>query len=392
MHSAIRSATLLIGLSILLAMAAKPWSAGRWSAEPWTAGAWTAGPGQVPKSLTDEEFRRLVTEFAEPGGSFHSDNFTSNEAAFALAAAELAARPPGGAYLGVGPEQNFSYIVAARPDIAFIIDIRRQAVIQHLLFKALFELSASRVEFLARLFSVPKADIPPSAGVDVLWRSIPPGPGADRDRYLRNRAEVEAHLTKTRGIVLGADDLASLDYVYNAFFTLGPAIDYAGFQAKLTTGNMDFAKLTLAEDGAGVRRSFLATEPHFRFVKDMHARNLIVPVQGDFAGPKTLGAIGDYLRARGARVSVFYISNVEQYLFGNSPSRFNDTNGGWRNFYRNLAALPADASSVLVRAATFSLPRAGRPTTPAICAMQPFLAAVEAARVTTLAQARQCPQ
>ena len=347
---------------------------------------------QPPPSLTTAEFVRLMTELAEPGGGFHSDNFTSNEAGFPDVAAELASRPPGGAYLGVGPEQNLSYIVAVRPDIAFIVDIRRQAVIQHLLFKALFELSSTRMEFLARLFSVPKPDVAADASLEVLWRGIPAaGMGANRQRYLTNRAEVEAHLTETRGIELSADDLAALDYVYDAFATLGPAINYAGFQDRLTTGNMDFLKLSLAADAKGVRRSFLATDASFQYVRAMHQRNLIVPVQGDFGGPKTLRAIGDDLRARGLAVNAFYISNVEQYLFGRSPSRYNDRNGGWENFYANLAALPATASSVLVRAPSFSPLRGGR-SSPALCPIPPFLAAVKASRVTTQMQARQCPQ
>jgi hypothetical protein len=90
--------------------------------------------GQEPlPPLSNAEFRRLMTDFAETSGNFHSDNFTSNENGAAFVAAELAARKPGGAYIGVGPEQNFTYIAALRPQLAFIVDIRRQAVIQHLL-------------------------------------------------------------------------------------------------------------------------------------------------------------------------------------------------------------------------------------------------------------------
>lgn len=343
----------------------------------------------LPRELSDTEFRRLITDFAEPGGKFHSDNFTSNEPGFALAAAELAARRPGGAYLGVGAEQNFSYIVAVRPEIAFIVDIRRQAVIQHLLFKALFELSDDRAEFLARLFSVPRPGVARDAPIEAIWKSIPRGPGSDRQRYVRNLADVRAQL-KTRGFELDAADTAALEYVYKAFFTLGPAINYGGFQEKLSTGNTDFAALSQAVDDNGVPRSFLAADASFQFVRAMQQRNLIVPVQGDFAGPKTLRAIGEYLRAHATDVNVFYISNVEQYLFGGTPSRFKDidVNGGWQNFYRNLAALPADASTALLRIASFGPPRPGLRRPSALCLLQPFLAAVDAGRVTTQGQAR----
>jgi hypothetical protein len=345
----------------------------------------------LPRELSDSEFRRLITDFAEPGGKFHSDNFTSNEPGFALAAAELAARRQGGAYIGVGPEQNFSYIAAVRPEIAFIVDIRRQAVIQHLLFKALFELSDDRADFLARLFSVPRPGVARDAPIEAMWKSIPREAGSDRERYARHLADVQAQL-RTRGFELDAGDTAALEYVYTAFFTLGPAINYGGFQEKLSTGNTDFAALSQAVDDKGTPRSFLATDASFQFVRAMQQRNLIVPVQGDFAGPKTLSAIGEYLRAHGADVNVFYISNVEQYLFGGTPARFKDTdvNGGWQRFYRNLAALPADASTALLRIASLGASRANVRRRSALCPLLPFLAAVDAGRVTTQGQAVAC--
>ena len=47
----------------------------------------------------------------------------------------------GGVYVGVGPNQNFTYIAAIRPELAFIVDIRRQNLLEHLLFKVLTEKS-----------------------------------------------------------------------------------------------------------------------------------------------------------------------------------------------------------------------------------------------------------
>src|SRR5262245_51803203 len=97
---------------------------------------------QLPTRLTDEAFWKLVTDFSEPDGRFVSDNFVSNELATQHVLSDLTQdRKAGGAYLGVGPEQNFTYIAALRPKIAFIIDIRRQNMIEHLMYKALIELS-----------------------------------------------------------------------------------------------------------------------------------------------------------------------------------------------------------------------------------------------------------
>ncbi len=75
----------------------------------------------IPSRLTDKAFWQLVTELSEPGGYFRSDNFLSNENAFQTVIPELKSTlPTGGVYLGVGPEQNFTYIVALRPKLAFV--------------------------------------------------------------------------------------------------------------------------------------------------------------------------------------------------------------------------------------------------------------------------------
>src|SRR5207249_3483053 len=93
-----------------------------------------------------------------------SDNFVSNELAFQDVLSELTGdRKPGGVYLGVGPEQNFTYIAALKPKIAFIFDIRRQNMVEHLMYKALFELSTDRIDFLSKLLSRPR---PPDVGKD----------------------------------------------------------------------------------------------------------------------------------------------------------------------------------------------------------------------------------
>src|SRR5262245_54691038 len=108
---------------------------------------------ELPSQLTDEAFWNLVTEFSEPGGYFRSENFVSNETTFQYVLKDLKKTKPGGVYLGVGPDQNFTYIVAMQPKMAIIFDIRRQNVMQHLMYKALIEMSADRAEFLSRLFS-----------------------------------------------------------------------------------------------------------------------------------------------------------------------------------------------------------------------------------------------
>src|SRR5262245_37818143 len=122
------------------------------------AGARQAATAVAPKqaaapSLSDQEFWRLASDFSEPDGTFHSENLVSNELRFQAVIPELVKTVvPGRAYVGVGSEQNFTYIVAAKPSMAFIVDIRRGNLDLHLLYKAFFELSTDRADFVSRVF------------------------------------------------------------------------------------------------------------------------------------------------------------------------------------------------------------------------------------------------
>src|SRR5215471_17126325 len=114
---------------------------------------------EVPSQLDDQTFWRLMNEMSEKGGVFPSENLVSNEPNFQVVLTKLKQRVmPGGVYLGVGPEQNFTYIAAVKPSIAFIIDIRRQNLLQHLMYKAIFEMADDRVTFLSLLFSRKRPD------------------------------------------------------------------------------------------------------------------------------------------------------------------------------------------------------------------------------------------
>src|SRR4030095_617688 len=118
---------------------------------------------QPPEGLSAAEFSRLIRDVSEDGGYFFSDNLVSNETTYLTVVDKLRElAPTGGAYVGVGPEQNFTYIAKLRPRIAFILDIRRQAVIQHLRFKAIFHLSPNRLQFISRWLSKPLTKDSPS--------------------------------------------------------------------------------------------------------------------------------------------------------------------------------------------------------------------------------------
>ena len=300
----------------------------------------------LPERLKDADFWKLSSTLSEPDGYFHSDNFVSNERSFQQVLAELTQhRGPGSAYIGVGPEQNFTYLLAVKPRIAFIVDIRRQNLIEHLMYKALFELSRDRADFLSRLFSKPRpANLGKDSTVDFLFDEFNKIPG-DPDLAATNLKQIRTRLMTERGFPLTADDQSDLDRVYFAFSRGGGNLTYDGpvRRAGVTTGTgvmPTFEELMRETDTAGKHRSFLATEENFRTIQDLQKRNLLIPVVGNFAGPYALRAVGDYLRDHDATVTAFYTSNVEQYLFLENI---------WKDFYGNVSTLPVNEKSVIIR-------------------------------------------
>jgi hypothetical protein len=300
----------------------------------------------LPARLSDAEFWRLSSTFSEPGGTFHSDNFVSNEGQFQSVIPDLVARAArDGFYVGVGPEQNFTYMAALRPRMAFIVDIRRGNLHEHLLYKALFEMSADRADFLARLFSRPRpAGLSASSSVEQLFAALATSTATEA-RYRDNLSAVKSWLTTKHGLPLSAEDVTGIDYVYRtAFFADGPTLNYQltgqGRGGGRGIGTPTYADLMAMNDGTGHQRSYLASEDNFAYLKALESNNLLVPVVGDFGGPKALRAVGRYARENGVTIGAFYASNVEQYL---------RDDGKWETFCANVASMPLDHNSTFIR-------------------------------------------
>jgi hypothetical protein len=380
----------------------------------------------LPERIADSTFWRIVTTFSEPSGVFPSENFVSNETEWQFVIPPNLNRIKSGsnaAYVGVGPEQNFTYISAFKPGIAFICDIRRQNMLLHLMYKALFEMSTDRADFLSKLFARPRP-----AGLDTAssgatlanaYRAIP------YDSLLSDitMSAILSQLVRQHKFALSSEDSATIRAVYGVFVQYGPDVSYSassrnvrnpmapsvgGMPLPNIIGSMSggvsirtsingvanlyritadtagrqvverdsagvwvkdtlafrngiaplsftrspgmgigsvyatFAFLMGLDDGAnpGVNRGWLGSESAFRWVKNFQERNLLIPVVGNFAGPKALRAVGEFLREKDAKVSAFYTSNVEQYLF---QSRISD------DFYENVSTLPTDAGSTFIR-------------------------------------------
>jgi hypothetical protein len=242
---------------------------------------------------------------------------------------------PGSVYLGVGPEQNFTYMAAVRPGMAIIFDVRRGNLNMQLMYKALFELAADRAEFVSLLFAKPRpGGLSNASTVSEIFSAFA-NSETSRPLYEKTLAAIKNLLLKTRGLPLPQRDIDGIETIYRTFYA-------SGYYVRASPSYWD---LMVATDAAGVTRSYLASDAGFAFLKALQSRNLVVPVVGDFGGPKAIRAIGQYLRTRGATVGTFYLSNVEQYLV---------QDGKWAAFCANVAALPLDASSTFIRSSSGS--------------------------------------
>jgi hypothetical protein len=297
----------------------------------------------------------LSKESSEEDGYFRSDNLLSNETSFQYIIPDmLRTAKQGRVYLGVGPEQNFTYIAALKPAMAFIIDIRHGNLDVHLLYKALFELSKDRAEFVSKLFSRKRpGGLTVKSTADEIFDAYLTAEGS-KELYEENFNAVTEVLVKKHGFPLGAGDLEGIRWALSNYYRFGPAISYnsslsvnippsiVGAIGGNRGGNngVTYATLMLAEDGSGQNRSYLANEENFAFLKDLQARNLIIPVVGDFGGDKAIRAVGRYLKSVDGMVSAFYLSNVEQFLV---------QDGKWDTFCSSVMTLPLDETSFFIR-------------------------------------------
>jgi len=288
----------------------------------------------IPTRLSDEAYWKLIVDLSEiPPVDYPYAVFTGNEPGYQEMLPELTRLiAPGGTYLGVGPEQNYTYIVALKSKIGFLIDIRRDQMLQHLMYKALFEMSTDRPDFVGKLFSRRRpVQLTANSSVQEIFATYArvSADTAISDSYLR---EILNRLKTTHGFTLTAGDEQRIRFIYQIFAREGVVNFMSSQESPGYTRNM------IQTDAMGKNWSYLATNENFNWVRDMFTKNLIIPVVGDFTGPKAVRAVGRYLRDHGAIVNVFYVSNVEDYI-----------QQSWSPYTANIASLPIDSSSSFVR-------------------------------------------
>lgn len=289
-------------------------------------------------SLSASQFAALSARLSDAGGYFDTDNLISNEKSLLHPLTQLDARGVrGGVYVGVGPDQNFNYIARVQPRLAIIADIRRDNLLHHLLFKALFAAAASRQEFLALWTGrpMPAAPVPVSIDDLVAWAERTPATAASRERALR----VVREQLSSFGIPLSPADLATIARFHTAFITDGVRLRFTSTGRAPQWYYPTLGELLRERDLAGRQASYLASDTAFRVVQSLERRNLVVPVVGDLSGA-VLTKLAVVLRERGDAISVLYTSNVEDYLI---------RDGRFPAFVRGVRALPRQPNAVVIR-------------------------------------------
>jgi hypothetical protein len=287
-------------------------------------------------------FASLVGGLSERPGYFDTDNLISNERSYLHVTSELRALAGRrrSVYLGVGPDQNFSYIAHLRPSLAIVIDIRRHNLLLQLLFKALFAETRTRIAYLAMLTGRPP---PPDAGKERSVEEIvgyidrAPTLRAPELRALRGRLTT---VVDSFGVPLTDADRATIDRFHHRFIGEGLSLQFNSFGRPPQNDYPSFRQLLLETDRQGVRRSYLASEDDFQFVKRLHAEDRIVPIVGDLSGTAALAAVARFLSRANLEVAAVYTSNVEFYLF---------RDGRFAAFVANLRRLPRQPGAVIVR-------------------------------------------
>jgi hypothetical protein len=304
-----------------------------------------AGAPAEPGALSVQQFAALVEKVSEEDGYFDTDNLISNESSYLHVMGKLRKMNlSGGAFIGVGPDQSFSYIAQIRPAIAFMTDIRRDNLLQHLWFKSLFALARNRLDYLCLMFGKPApADLKAweTRGIADLAAYLDKTP-AKQALFDQTWADIQTKL-KTFGVPLKPLEIETIRRIHATFFE-------AGLDLKFTSRNRgprpyypSYRDLLLEKDLSGKQCNYLASEDDFRFLQSLEARNLIVPVVGNLAGGRALRAIADHLKVTGQRVSAFYTSNVEFYLMRGYREE------DFTRFAENVSRLPRDDRSVIIR-------------------------------------------
>jgi hypothetical protein len=232
--------------------------------------------------------------------------------------------------------------------------VRRDNLLIHLLFKALFAQARNRADYLSLLTGRPvPADTGrwTRAGIEQLVSYIDKTP-ATPESVKSARTQADERIARF-GVALSKADMETIDRFHRAFIDAGLSLKFQTRGREPRPYYPTYRDLLLATDRTGQPASFLVSEPRFEFVQSLEGRDLVIPVVGDIAGPHAMAEIGRVMAERHERLSAMYVSNIELYLF---------RDGSFPRFVENLGRLPRDKRSIVIRSifrGPYGFPAAG---------------------------------
>lgn len=294
--------------------------------------------GSCSQTTAPPSYSELVETLSEEGGYFDTDNLISNETAYVQVIEAL--EPTGGVYVGVGPEQNFHYIGRLRPSWAFIVDIRRDNMLHHLLLNAILHQAETPVEYLCWLFSR-RCDITEKTETfDGLLAAIEAAE-PDEDVYRRHSETIFEHVEERLQVTLSDEERKAIEFIYRSYFDEQLGLRFRTLGRRPMPHHPTYRRLLTAESSEGNPAHFLSRPEDYAYVRELALEGRLVPVVGDFAGGHALRNIGRFVEDRGETVTAFYVSNVEFYLI---------RNGVFPDYVENVRSWPISESSQFIRA------------------------------------------
>lgn len=195
----------------------------------------------------------------------------------------------GGAYVGVGSDQNYTMIAAARSELVFLLDIDRRVVDLHRIYGVLITASEDAEALLARFTPEGEAE-----SLQLLEAAFADLSASERRRlttaYRGSRETVLRHL-----------------------------------------------RLVIRRSRGGEPTGWLSSPVMYEHIRALWTSGRVRPMGGDLTGPNALQTVGRVAADLGAPVRVVYFSNAEEY-FKYSPA-----------FTANVLALRGDERSVVLR-------------------------------------------
>jgi hypothetical protein len=278
----------------------------------------------------------VIEVLSEPETGRPADNLMTNEDSFPRVCGELARRAPaGGVYVGVGPDQNLTYLAHARVELGFVVDYRRRNLRLHLLHRALLALAADRAGYLSRLTARSLRDVgkeTDGAGLVAAARRA----AWDQKQFDREVREVRRYLEPLR--IVQEEEWSDLRTIHARLSGPGVEARFLALPMYPTLGD-----LITTTDREGRPAHFLAAEGLYATLRSLQCEDRVIPLVGDLGSPGTLGRIGAWLRERSLGVSVVYLSDVEFFLL---------RGGRYEGLVQGLEALPRLEGAVLLRTST----------------------------------------